>query len=179
MSSLRKGIEKIEVGLKWDPSPMGSPPHDLDLVAGTYTGEDPHGSPAYVVHFDSRSPDGTITLNRDSRTGQGFGFDEVMTLELGRLADSYTRVVVGVAIQQGEGESGRAKVFGDVPNTAIRIREGYTDLSQHDFSVVSGSSATTVAEFTRGADGEWSFHETVRGFHDGDLNAFAAAMGAL
>ncbi|MFI5658885.1 TerD family protein [Streptomyces sp. NPDC051684] len=179
MSSLRKGIEKIEIGLKWDPSPMGSPPHDLDLIAATYAGDDPHGSPAYVVHFDSRSPDGTITLNRDSRTGQGFGFDEVMTLELERLAPSYARVVVGVAIQQDERETGRAKVFADVANTAVRIREGYTDLSEHDFAVVSSASATTIAEFTRGADGEWVFHEAVRGFDDGDLNAFAAAMGAL
>ncbi|MHC5261811.1 TerD family protein [Streptomyces sp. UC4497] len=179
MSSLRKGIEKIEIGLKWDPSPMGSAPHDLDLIAAAYTEDDPHGSPAYIVHFDSRSPDGTITLNRDSRTGQGFGFDEVMTLELERLAPSYARVVVGVAIQQDEQATGRAKIFADIPNTAVRIREGYTDLSLHDFSVVSGASATTVAEFTRGTDGEWVFHEAVRGFDNGDLNAFAGAMGAL
>ncbi|MFJ9037675.1 TerD family protein [Streptomyces sp. NPDC102406] len=178
MSSLRKGIEKIEVGLKWDPSPLGSPPHDLDLIAAAYTGEDPHGSPAYVVHFDSRSPDGTINLNRDSRTGQGFGFDEVMTLELDRLAPRYARVVVGVVIQQSEQQSGAAIVFGDVANTAVRVREGYTDLSQHDLAAVGGSSAATFAEFTRGSDGEWAFHETVRGF-DGDLAAFAAAMGAL
>ncbi|MGY0491276.1 TerD family protein [Streptomyces sp. WG-D5] len=179
MSSLHKGHEKIEIGLKWDPSPMGSPPHDLDLIAATYTGDDPHGSPAYVVHFDSRSPDGTITLNRDSRTGQGFGFDEVMTIELERLASTYARVVVGVTIQQSETGTGRAKVFADVRNTAVRIREGYTDLSQHDFSVVSDSAATTIAEFSRDADGEWSFRETVRGFDTGDLNAFAAVMGTL
>ncbi|MEB8341820.1 TerD family protein [Streptomyces endophyticus] len=181
MSSLRKGIEKIEIALKWDPSPLGSPPHDLDLVAATYTGDDPHGSPDYIVHFDSRSPDGTITLNRDSRTGQGFGFDEVMTLELDRLASRYARVVVGVAIQQGEqqtDEAARAKVFADVPNTAVRIREGYTDLSEHDFSTVGASPSTTIAEFVRDTEGEWSFQETVRGF-DGDLTTFAAAMGSL
>ncbi|MGY0019190.1 TerD family protein [Streptomyces sp. cg35] len=179
MSSLRKGIEKIEVGLKWDPSPLGSLPHDLDLIAATYTGDDPHGSPAYVVHFDSRSPDGTITLNRDSRTGMGLGFDEVMTLELDRLADRYARVVVGVAIQQSEQQpAGQTTVFRDVANTAVRIREGYTDLSQHDLSAVGGSSATTIAEFTRDADGEWSFQEVVRGF-DGDLASFAVAMGSL
>ncbi|MFE1949784.1 MULTISPECIES: TerD family protein [Streptomyces] len=178
MSSLRKGIEKIEVGLKWDPSPIGSPPHDLDLVAATYTSDAPHGDPDYVVHFDSRSPDGTITLDRDSRTGQGFGYDEVMTLELERLAPRYARVVVGVAIQQGEEGTDRTKVFGDVTSTAVRIREGYTELALHDFASVHGCSAATVAEFVRGADGEWSFHDTVHGF-DGDLTSFAAAMGAL
>ncbi|MYW67271.1 TerD-family protein [Streptomyces sp. SID8379] len=178
MSSLRKGIEKVEVGLKWDPSPVGSPHHDLDLVAAAYTRDNPRAAPAYVVHFDSRSPDGTIILNRDSRTGQGFGFDEVMTLELERLAPQYARVVVGVAIQQNEQPSGRAKTFWHVKSTAVRIRTGYTDLSQHDFSAVAAHSATTIAEFTRDADGEWSFHEVVRGF-DGDLTAFTAAMGTL
>ncbi|BCK68101.1 hypothetical protein Srufu_020540 [Streptomyces libani subsp. rufus] len=95
MSTLSKGIEKVEVTLKWDPSPLGTPDNDLDIVAATYTADAPHGEPAYLVHFDSRSPDGTITLNRDSRTGQGFGFDEIMTLELDRLAETYTRVIVG------------------------------------------------------------------------------------
>ncbi|MEV5609631.1 TerD family protein [Streptomyces sp. NPDC052225] len=178
MSSLRKGIDKVEVGLKWDPSPLGSPPDDLDLVAATYTSDDPYGRPDYLVHFDRRSPDGTITLNRDSRTGQGFGFDEVMTIELERLAARYARVVVGVAVQQNEEGAGRTKTFWDVANTAVRIREGYTDLSQHDLSAVAAHSAATVAEFTRDADGEWSFRELIRGF-DGDLTAFAAAMGAL
>ncbi len=124
------------------------------------------------MHFDSRSPDGTITLNRDSRTGQGFGADEVMTLELDRLAPAYTRVVIGVAIQQRDGR----KTFGEVANTEIKILEGYTVLAENDFSAVSASTAATAAEFTRDASGKWKFHETVRGF-DADPTAFAATMG--
>ena len=72
-------------------------------MAGTYRATDPYGAPAYLVHFDSRSPDGTINLNRDSRTGQGLGTDESMTLELERLSSEYARVVVGITIQQGAG----------------------------------------------------------------------------
>lgn len=174
MSSLSKGLSKVEIGLKWDPSPMGRPPHDLDIVAATYTADDPHGAPAYLVHFDSRSPDGTISLNRDSRTGQGFGFDEVMVLELDRLAATYARVVVGVVIQQAE----ETKVFGDIANTAVRIREGYTDLAQHDFAGVAPSTACVVAEFTRDSSGEWRFREVLQGF-DTDLASFATVMGSV
>ena len=58
MNGLNKGIRKVEVSVKWDPSPAGQPPTDLDIVAATYPAADPSGSPAYVVHFDSRSPDG-------------------------------------------------------------------------------------------------------------------------
>ncbi|MEV5996215.1 TerD family protein [Streptomyces sp. NPDC052115] len=172
LSSVSKGIKKVEVGLKWDPSPIGEPANDLDIIAATYTADAPYGSPVYLVHFDSRSPDGTISLNRDSRTGQGFGYDEVMTLELDRLAPTLTRVVVGVAIQQHEEE----KVFGDITNAAFRIREGHTDLALNNLAGVSGCSASTIAEFTRDASGAWSFREVIHGF-DADPTSFASRMG--
>lgn len=173
MSSLNKGPEKVEIALKWDPSPSGRPANDLDIIAATYAADDPHGQPVYLVHFDSRSPDGTITLNRDSQTGQGFGADEVMTVELDRLSDAYARVVVGVAIQQRGGH----KTFGDVPGTSVRIAEGYVELLAHDFADVTGATAATIAEFVRSASGGWEFRPAVRGF-DADPAVFARTMGS-
>ncbi|WP_142213280.1 TerD family protein [Streptomyces sp. SLBN-118] len=173
MSSINKGVQKAEVDLRWDPSPLGEPAHDLDIVAATYRADGPHGEPAYVVHFDSRSPDGTIILTRDSKTGQGFGADEVMTLEFDRLAATYARVVVGVVIQQRDGR----RVFADIANPLVRILEGHTELGQNDFAAVSGSTAAVVGEFVRGEAGEWQFHETVRGF-DADPQSFVELMGS-
>ncbi|MFI6649098.1 TerD family protein [Streptomyces sp. NPDC050529] len=173
MSTPNKDIEKVEVRVKWDPSPQGEPANDLDIIAATYPAEEPYGDPAYLVHFDSRAPDGTITLNRDSRTGQGLGYDEAMTLELDRLSEAYSRVVVGVAIQQRDGH----KTFGGIENTGVQIREGYTTLAEDDFSAVGAATAAVVAEFVRDSSGVWQFHDTVRGF-DGDADSFAAAMGS-
>jgi stress response protein SCP2 len=173
VSTPNKDIEKVEVRVKWDPSAVGEPANDLDIIAAVYGADAPYGSPAYLVHFDSRSPDGTITLDRDSRTGQGFGFDEVMTLELDRLSDTYARVVVGVAIQQRDGH----KTFGQIEHTAMQIREGYTSLAEDDFSAVATATAAVVAEFIRDAAGSWGFHAAVRGF-DGDPGSFAAMMGS-
>lgn len=172
MNALNKGIRKVEVSLKWDPSPAGSAATDLDIVAATYLASDPYGDPAYVVHFDSRSPDGTITLNRDSKDGKGFGWDEVMTLELDRLDSRYTRVVVGAVIQQRTGE----RTFVGVVNPALRIREGYTVLSEADFGDVLGATAATVAEFVRDGAGTWEFHPGIHGFED-DPATFTRAMG--
>lgn len=173
MNGLNKGIRKVEVAVKWDPSPAGQPPTDLDIVAATYTAADPSGSPAYVVHFDSRSPDGTITLNRESSTGQGFGWDEVMTVELNRLDARYGRVVIGVVIQQGSGR----KTFVNVHKPGLRIREGYTVLVENDFGGVLGATAATVAEFVRDDSGEWTFHPGIHGY-DEDPATFARVMGA-
>lgn len=173
MNGLGKGICKVEVSLKWDPSPTGEPPADLDLVAGTYLAGDPYGDADYLVHFDSRSPDGTIMLNRDSSDGKGFGWDEVMTLELDRLSERYARVVVGVVIQQRTGD----RTFAAVSGVAMRIREGYTVLAEDDFGGVPRSTAATLAEFVRDEGGAWDFRPGVHG-SDADPTAFTRTMGA-
>jgi tellurium resistance protein TerD len=168
-----QGVAKAEVRLKWDPSPWDQPPHHLDIIATTYSADAPYGRPVYVVHFDSRSPDGTINMSRHSQTGQGFGYVEVMTLELNRLASSFTRVVVGVAIHQNSGP----KTFGDISNAGVLVVEGYKELLKDEFAQVTGSTAATVAEFVRGTSGAWEFHAMVRGF-DSNPVVFAAEMGS-
>ncbi|MFF8594928.1 TerD family protein [Streptomyces sp. NPDC015220] len=172
MSGLSKGIRKVEVAIKWDPSPAGQPPTDLDIVAATYLAGDPYGVPSYVVHFDSRSPDGTIYLNRDSTDGRGFGWDEVMTLELDRLSERYTRVVVGVVIQQRAAH----RTFAGVLDSGLRIREGYTVLAEDDFGTVPSATAAAVAEFTRDGSGSWDFRPGIHGFED-DPATFTREMG--
>ncbi len=172
VNGLNKGISKVEVSVKWDPGATGEPAIDLDIVAATYLATDTQENPDYVVHFDSRSPDGTIYLNRDSKDGKGLGWDEVMTLELTRLNKRYTRVMVGVAIQQRTGR----RTFVGVRNPALRIREGYTVLAEDDFGAVLGSTATTVAEFVRDDSGEWTFRPSFRGY-DADPATFARIMG--
>ncbi|WP_405905284.1 MULTISPECIES: TerD family protein [unclassified Streptomyces] len=174
MSSISKGLGKVEVRLRWDPSPWGQPPHHLDIIAATYSADDPYGRPVYVVHYDSRSPDGTINMSRHSQTGQGFGFVEVMTLEFDRLASSYARVVVGVAIHQDRG----TQTFGDIAHAGVLIVEAYKELMADDFARVAGSTAATVAEFTRDDSGEWELHEMLRGF-DSDPVVFTAEMGSV
>ncbi|MER6028141.1 TerD family protein [Streptomyces sp. NPDC001851] len=173
MTGFSKGIGKVEVGLKWDPSPAGQPPTDLDIVAATFVSGDTHGDPAYLVHFDSRSPDGTIFLNRDSTDGRGFGWDEVMMLELDRLDARYARVVVGVVIQQRYGH----RTFAGVLNPAMRVRvDRYTVLAQDDFGSVPGATAATIAEFVRDDSGDWIFRPGVQGFEE-DPATFTRVMG--
>ncbi|SEE43825.1 TerD family protein [Streptomyces sp. Ag109_O5-10] len=174
VSGFSKALRKVEVAVKWDPSPSGQPPTDLDVVAGTFTTADPYGAPAYLVHFDSRSPDGTIFLNRDSQDGKGFGWDEVMTLELERLDSRYARVVVGVVIQQRVTH----RTFVNVLNPAVRVREGYNVLAEDDFGSVLGATAATVAEFVRDGAGDWSFRPGLHGFED-DPVVFSREMGGL
>ncbi|MEU3287729.1 TerD family protein [Streptomyces longwoodensis] len=174
MNGLNKGIRKVEAAVKWDPSPAGQPPTDLDIVAATYLASDPYGEPAYVVHFDSRSPDGTVYLNRDSTDGKGFGWDEVLTVELERLDPRYARVVVGVVIQQRPAH----RTFVSVVNPGFRVREGYSVLAEGDFGSVLGATAATFADFVRDPDEGWTFRDGVRGFED-DPATFTRLMGRL
>ena len=174
MSSGSNGLGKVEVRLKWDPSPWNRPPRHLDIIAATYSADAPYGRPVYVVHFDSRSPDGTINMSRHSQTGQGFGYVEAMTLELDRLAPSFARVVVGVAIHQNTGP----KTFGDISNAGVLVVEGYTELLKDDFAQLQAFTAGTVAEFTKDTSGTWEFHTMVRGF-DSEPMVFSEEMGSV
>ncbi|MGI3222698.1 TerD family protein [Streptomyces sp. GTA36] len=174
MSGVGNGLGRVEVKLRWDPSPPGQPPHHLDIIAATYAADAPYGRPAYVVHFDSRSPDGTINMSRHSQTGLGLGFVESMEFEFDRLSSAYARVVVGVAIHQNHGP----KTFSDVSNRGVLVTEGYRQLLADDLSHVSSSTAATVAEFTRDATGQWVMRELIRGF-DSDPGVFTAEMGTV
>ena len=167
------GLGKVEVRLKWDPSPYGEPARHLDIVAATYAVGDPYGRPEYVVHTESRSPDGTITMTRHSETGIGLGFVEVMELEFERLSSAYGRVVVGVAIHQ----NGGSRTFGDLSHTGVLVVEGYRRLMADDFAGVADATAATIAEFVRDASGAWHLRELVRGF-DSTPTAFMAEMGS-
>ncbi len=51
----------------------GEPSTDLDLVAAPYGADTPHGDPAYVVHFDSRSPTAPSRSTGTARTARGSG----------------------------------------------------------------------------------------------------------
>ncbi|WP_460111153.1 TerD family protein [Streptomyces sp. YKOK-J1] len=172
VSGAGHGLGKVEVRLKWDPSPPGQAPRHLDIIAATYSVDDPHGRPVYVVHYDSRSPDGTINMTRHSQTGMGFGFVEVMVLEFDRLAPVYGRVVVGVAIHQDE----NPRTFGDIANAGVVVVRGYQQLLADDFSQVADATAATIAEFTRSSSGAWGMREMIRGF-DSDPVLFTAEMG--
>ncbi|RMB86289.1 TerD family protein [Streptomyces shenzhenensis] len=165
---------KVEVRLKWDPSPLGEAPRHLDIVAAAYSVDAPYGRPAYVVHYDSRSPDGTINMTRHSQTGQGFGFVEVMVLEVERLSSAYGRVVVGVVIHQDP----VPRTFGDMSNAGVVVIAGYQELVNDDFSQVADSTATTVVEFIRNGSGEWELHEMIQG-SDSDPASFMQEMGGI
>jgi tellurium resistance protein TerD len=172
VSFVSRDLTKVEVRLRWDPSSLGEAPRHLDIIAGTYAEADPWGRPVYLTHYDSRSPDGTITMNRHSQTGQGFGYVEVMVLELDRLAADYKRVVVGVVIHQKE----VPRTFADMSNVGVMVVEGYRELLTDDFTTVADSTAATVAEFVRGETGAWAMRAMIRGF-DSDPATFATEMG--
>lgn len=174
VSSVSTVAGKVEVRLRWDPSPWGQQPRHLDIVAATYSADAPHGRPVYVVNSESRSPDGTINMSRHSESGQGYGYMEVMVLELDRLAGSFARVVVGVAIHQ----NGGARTFGELSHARTLVVEGYKELLSDDFAGVAGSTAATVAEFTKDASGAWEFRPMVRGF-DSEPTGFSAEMGSV
>ena len=96
-----------------------------------------------------------------------------MTLELDRLAATYARVVVGVAIQQHGGAEG---VRRHREHRGPHPRGIHGPGAERLLRASPACTAATVAEFARDGSGAWSFREIVRGF-DADPTSFAAADG--
>ena len=72
MSTPNKNLGKVEIRLKWDPSPLGEAAHDLDLIAADLPVDDPHGSPRLPGALRQPAPPtAPSTSSRDSRTGRG------------------------------------------------------------------------------------------------------------
>ncbi|KPI06693.1 stress protein [Actinobacteria bacterium OK074] len=174
MSTIGKGLGTVEVRLRWDPSPLGEPPRHLDIVGAVYSADAPYGPPVYVVHYESRSPDGTIAMSRHSETGRGLGFDEVMVLEFDRIPAAYTRVVVGVIIHQ----DGVPRTFADIANLGVAVVANYRELMADDLARVADATTATVAEFTSNGSEGWEFHGALHGLRI-DPADFAAEMGAV
>ena len=154
MSTPNKGIGKVEVTLKWDPSPPGAPAHDLDIVAATYPANEPYGNPRIRA---LRQP--LAGRHHQSQPGQQDG----PRARLGRGDDPGARPAVGRVRPRGRRgrhpAAGRPKDLRRHSEPGVRIREGYTS-GRGRLLLGRRATAATVAEFVRDGSGGWEFRET-------------------
>lgn len=138
------GLEKVCVGLGWDPSGDGRA--DFDLDASAFMLNRSHKLPAdefFVFYNNLASPDGAVVSSGDDRTGgnSAGGDDEMLNVDLTRLDPRIEEIIFTVTIHDAEA---RRQNFGQVRNAYIRIYNSETgeeiaryDLEE-DFSIETG-----------------------------------------
>ena len=172
------GLQKVGVGLGWDPNT--STGFDFDLDASAFMLGENKKLPLdefFVFYNNQISPDRAVESSGDDLTGGNSdgGDDETLTVDLSKVDPRIQEIIFTVTIHEAEQ---RRQNFGQVDNAFIRIYNEATgeellryDLGE-DFSI---ETAVVFGELYRN-NGEWKFNAIGSGYQGG-LAALCANFG--
>lgn len=177
LSKEAPGLNNIKVGLGWDANATDTGA-DFDLDASVFmlnsSGQvvsDAH----FIFYNNATSPDGAVVHQGDNRTGEGDGDDEVIEIDLGRVAPEVDKIIFTVTIDEAQA---RNQNFGQVNNSLIRIvnQDGNAEITKYELDEdYSSETAINFGELYR-KDGGWNFKAVGAGFNDG-LMGFCKMYG--
>ena len=167
------GLEKVCVGLGWDPNTSGG--DDFDLDASAFMLGKNHKLPAdeYFVFYNNLvSPDGAVASSGDDQTGGNSdkGDDETITVDLEKVNPAVEEILFTATIHKADE---RRQNFGQVRNAYIRIYNAITGEEIAKYDLDEDFSIETAVEFGRlyRRNGQWKFEAMGLG-HKGGLQYF-------
>ena len=168
LSKEAPGLKNAGIGLGWDINATDTGAA-FDLDASVFmlgaTGKIP-GEQYFVFYNNKESPDTSVIHLGDSRTGEGFGDDETVTIDLTKVDPAVQEIVFVVTIHEAES---RRQNFGQVRNAFIRIYDTTTNTEVTKYDLDEDFSRETAVEFGRlyKKDGEWRFQAVGQGYNSG------------
>lgn len=176
LSKEAPNLTNILVGLGWDPRVSDGQQFDLDASAFLLTDMGRvRGDHDFIFYNQVRSQEGSVEHAGDNRTGQGDGDDESIKINLTRVPQEITKVVVAVTIDEADQ---RRQNFGQVGGAFIRIVDEATgrELTRYDLGEdFSTETAVVFGEIYRYGS-EWKFRAVGQGFAGG-LGPMARGYG--
>ncbi|WP_034340078.1 TerD family protein [Deinococcus misasensis] len=170
------GLTSITVGLGWDVRSTDGAAFDLDASAFLLGENGKVASDSDFVFFNNKtSTDGSVEYGGDNRTGEGAGDDETVKVDLTRVPQNVTRIVIAVTIYDAEG---RRQNFGMVRNAYARVlnNAGGSEIARYDLSEdASTETAMIFAEVYR-HNSDWKFKAIGQGYNNG-LRGLALDFG--
>jgi tellurium resistance protein TerD len=177
LSKEAPGLKKIKVGLGWDANATDTGAQ-FDLDASVFLlGVDGKviSDNHFVFYNNATSPDGAVIHKGDNRTGEGDGDDEVIEIELDKVAPEVDKIVFTVTIDEADS---RNQNFGQVNNSLIRIvnMDGGSEITKYELDEdYSSETAINFGELYR-KNGGWNFKAVGAGFNEG-LAGFCKTYG--
>jgi tellurium resistance protein TerD len=161
------GLKRVMFGLGWDPRVTDGAAFDLDASAFVLDESGKVISDSHFVFYNNlKDPSGAVSHAGDSRTGEGDGDDEQLTVDLGMMTPNATKVAFLVTIHDAEG---RNQNFGQVSNAFIRAvnADSNNEIARYDLSEdASIETAMIFGELYRhGSD--WKFKAIGQGYAGG------------
>lgn len=163
------GLQKVGVGLGWDPNM--STGYDFDLDASAFMLGDNKKLPVdefFVFYNNPTSPDGAVASSGDDRSGGNSdgGDDETITVDLTMVDPKIQEIIFTATIHEADV---RRQNFGQVRNSYIRIYNAMTDEEIARYDLDEDFSTETAIEFGRlyRRNGEWKFEAMGYGYRGG------------
>lgn len=167
LSKQDANLQRILVGLGWDPRNTDGQAFDLDASAFLLTaGGRVRGDHDFIFYNQLRSAEGSVEHTGDNRTGVGDGDDESVRVDLTKIPAEIEKIAVAVTIDQADA---RRQNFGQVGGAFIRILNEDTgqELTRYDLGEdFSTETAVIFGEIYRHG-GEWKFRAVGQGFAGG------------
>lgn len=152
------GLEKVKVGLGWDPSAEGQAEFDLDASAFMLGANKKLPADEFFVFYNNlASPDGAVASSGDDRTGgNSEEDDETITVDLTKVDPRVNEIIFTATIHEAEE---RRQNFGQVRNAYIRIINDATGEEIARYDLEEDFSIETGVEFGRiyKKGGIWKF----------------------
>lgn len=151
-------LEKVGVGLGWDPNEGGG--DDFDLDASAFMLGENHKLPRdefFVFYNNLKSPDGAVESMGDDRTGgSSDGDDETLNVDLSKVDPKITEIIFTATIYKA---AERKQNFGQVHNSYIRIYNAVNNEEIARYDLDEDFSIETAVEFGRlyRRGSEWKF----------------------
>lgn len=173
---IKIGLEKVCVGLGWDPNTTGGSDFDLDASAFMLGARRKILSDEFMVFYNNLvSPDGAVRSMGDDRTGSNSddGDDETIEVDLTKVDSRVDEIVFTATIYEADV---RRQNFGQVHNSYIRIYDALNGSEIAKYDLDEDFSVETAVEFGRlyRRDGEWKFEALGIG-HNGGMQHFVDA----
>ena len=173
------GLSGIVVGLGWDEAQkkkglFSAKPKPIDCDASAFAlqnGRLMDGSD--IIYFGNlQHKSGAIRHMGDNLTGAGDGDDEQIIIELGRVPETYDRIVIVVNIYQAVQ---RNQHFGMIRNAFIRVVDARNNNELCRYSLTDDYSNMTAMIFGEvyRHNGEWKFNAIGQGTGDPGLKELA------
>ena len=170
-------LSRLLVGLGWDLPLLKLQSFDLDAFAFVCGEDGKMGSLKDVVYFANlEHPSKAVIHTGDNLTGEGEGDDEQMLIDLNRLPEEYTKILLGVCIYLGDK---RKQSFDKVKNAFVRIEDRDTgkELCRYvlsDNEKFAGKTNMIFGEIYRRGD-EWKFSAVGEGTEDVSITPMFSA----
>lgn len=164
------GLQKVDVGLDWDPNDSSGADFDLDASAFMPAQNGKLPSENYFVFYNNKlSTDGAVVGDDDDQTGASSdGDDETIIVDLGRVSPGIQEIIFTVTIHEYDT---RRQNFGQVRNSFIRIYNQPDGQELAKYELDEDFSVKSAVEFGRlyRRNGAWKFEAIGKGYQGGLL----------